>query len=72
MIKNRERFTEHSNSNTATLFVDEDLFSQNQSVDATHIPESGNITLSTLISSMHGGLSQASAGRTTLTSQNSN
>jgi CRP-like cAMP-binding protein len=44
-------------TNTATLFFNEDLFSQDEVVDAVHILESGNIILSTIDGATLGGLS---------------
>jgi len=38
-------------TDTATLYFDEGLFSQNENVDAVHVLDSGNIVLSTLDSS---------------------
>ena len=38
-------------TDTATLYFDEDLFSQNENVDAVHVLDSGNIILSTIDSS---------------------
>lgn len=44
-------------TDTATLFFDGDLFSQNENIDAAHIFDNGNIILSTVGSATLGGLS---------------
>ena len=43
-------------TDTATLFFDEDLFSQDESIDAVHVLDNGNIILSTVDNARLGGL----------------
>lgn len=46
-------------TDTATLYFDQDLFSQAENIDAVHVLDNGNIVLSTVGSATLGGLSFA-------------